>query len=262
MTFLLTNQNRFLIILRQVVFYAILIGLWQFLFNLRIWPQYLFPSPAQVLETLKEGFSNKSLFIGVGISMRRIFLGYGISVFFGIVLGLLIGKIKVLDETIGGFVVGLQTLPSICWLPLAVLWFGLNESAIIFVVIMGSLLSVVIATDSGVKNIQPIYLRAGRNMGADGLCMFTQVVLPAALPSILMGLKQGWSFAWRSLMAGEILFMSLGLGHLLNVGRELNDMSQVIAVMIVIGCIGVFMDMIFFGLLERKVRRVWGLEKA
>ena len=189
-------------------------------------------------------------------------MGYGISVFFGIVLGLLIGKIKVLDETIGGFVVGLQTLPSICWLPLAVLWFGLNESAIIFVVIMGSLLSVVIATDSGVKNIQPIYLRAGRNMGADGLCMFTQVVLPAALPSILMGLKQGWSFAWRSLMAGEILFMSLGLGHLLNVGRELNDMSQVIAVMIVIGCIGVFMDMIFFGLLERKVRRVWGLEKA
>ena len=138
---------------------------------------------------------------------------------------------------------------------------GLSEAAITFVVIMGSLLSVVIATDSGVKNIQPIYLRAGRNMGADGMCMFTQVVLPAALPSILAGLKQGWSFAWRSLMAGEILFVSLGLGHLLNMGRELNDMSQVIAVMIVIVAIGVTMDALVFGTLERRGRKIWGLEK-
>jgi len=261
MTFFLTNQNHFLKILRQVVFYTLLIAFWQFLFHLRIWPQYLFPSPAQVLETLKAGFADRSLFIGIGISLRRIFIGYGISVFFGIILGLLIGKIKVLDETVGGFVVGLQTLPSICWLPLAILWFGLSEAAITFVVIMGSLLSVVIATDGGVKNIQPIYLRAGRNMGADGMCMFTQVVLPAALPSILAGLKQGWSFAWRSLMAGEILFVSLGLGHLLNMGRELNDMSQVIAVMIVIIAIGVGMDKLVFGILERKVRKIWGLER-
>lgn len=248
-------------IVRQIIFYAALIALWQLLFGLKIWPQYLFPSPQQVLETLKAGFTDKSFLIGIGISLKRIFIGYGVSVFFGIILGLLIGKIKVLDETIGGFVVGLQTLPSICWLPLAILWFGLSEAAITFVVIMGSLLSVVIATDSGVKNIQPIYLRAGRNMGANGLCMFTQVVLPAALPSILMGLKQGWSFAWRSLMAGEILFVSLGLGHLLNIGRELNDMSQVIAVMIVIITIGVVMDNLVFGILECRVRKIWGLER-
>jgi NitT/TauT family transport system permease protein len=193
--------------------------------------------------------------------MRRLFIGYLISIIFGTLLGLLIGKYKLLDETIGGLVTGLQTLPSICWLPLAILWFGLNEVAIIFIVIMGSLLSVTMATDSGVKNIQPIYLRAGRNMGARGMAMFTDVVLPAALPSILMGYKQGWSFAWRSLMAGEILFVSLGLGHLLNVGRELNDMSQVIAVMIVIVCVGMIMDFMVFGFLEKKVRHIWGLEK-
>lgn len=248
-------------ILKQVVFYASLILLWQFLFSLKLWPQYLFPSPGQVLQTLGEGFKNASFLIAIGISMKRLLIGYTISVFFGTALGLLIGKFKTLDETVGGFLVGLQTLPSICWLPLAILWFGLNESAIIFIVIMGSLLSITIATDGGVKNIQPIFLRAGRNMGAKGTQMFVDVVLPASLPSILMGLKQGWSFAWRSLMAGEILFVSLGLGHLLNMGRELNDMSQVIAVMIVIVVIGVVMDMLVFGILELKVRKIWGLEK-
>ena len=249
-------------ILRQMIFYALLLALWQILFSLKFWPQYLFPSPEQVLETLAEGFKNKSFLISIGVSMQRLLIGYGISVIFGVALGLVIGRFQYLDETVGGFFVGLQTLPSICWLPLAILWFGLSESAIIFVVVMGSLLSIAIATDGGVKNIQPIFLRAGRNMGAKGKDMFLQVILPAAFPSILMGLKQGWSFAWRSLMAGEILFVSLGLGHLLNMGRELNDMSQVIAVMLVIVAIGVVMDGLVFGMAEKKVRKIWGLDRA
>ena len=248
-------------ILRQLIFYALLLGLWQFLFSLRLWPRYLFPSPNEVWLTLLAGFADKTFLIGIGVSMKRLLIGYFISIFFGTLIGLVIGKIRVLDETVGGFFVGLQTLPSICWLPLAILWFGLSESAITFVVVMGSLLSVAIATDSGVKNIQPIYLRAGRNLGAKGTQMFLDVVLPAALPSIVMGFKQGWSFAWRSLMAGEILFVSLGLGHLLNMGRELNDMSQVIAVMIVIVAIGIVMEMLVFGTAEKKVRIIWGLEK-
>jgi NitT/TauT family transport system permease protein len=257
----LSSNNLFFKLSRQVIFYALLIAFWQFLFSLKLWPPYLFPSPEQVWETLMTGFQNKTFLFGIGVSMRRLLIGYTISIIFGTLIGLVIGKFKVLDETVGGFFVGLQTLPSICWLPLAILWFGLNEAAIIFVVVMGSLLSITIATDGGVKNIQPIFLRAGRNMGAKGTRLFTEVVLPAALPSILMGLKQGWSFAWRSLMAGEIIFVSLGLGHLLDMGRELNDMSQVIAVMIVIICIGVFMDMLVFGLLEKRVRQIWGLER-
>ena len=248
-------------LLKQLAFYAAILLLWEFLFSLRLWPRYLFPSPAQVWETLAEGFRNKTFLVAIGISLRRLVMGYLISVVFGTALGLLISKFKTLDQTLGGFFVGLQTLPSICWLPLAILWFGLSESAIVFVVVMGSLLSITLATDGGVKNIQPIYLRVGRNMGARGKDMFLYVVLPAALPSIVMGLKQGWSFAWRSLMAGEILFVSLGLGHLLNMGRELNDMSQVIAVMIVIVSIGVLMDNVIFGSVEKRIQRVWGLER-
>lgn len=257
------NQDRLeLKIFRQVIFYSLLFGLWQFLFSLKIWPSYLFPSPTQVGEALVAGFQDKSLLIGIGITMQRLLIGYGISVVFGIALGLVIGEIRVLDETLGGFFVGLQTLPSICWLPLAILWFGLNEAAISFVVIMGSLLSVTMATDSGVKNIQPIYLRAGRNMGAKGKDLFVHVILPAAMPSIAGGLKQAWSFAWRALMGAEIVFASMGLGHLLNVGRELNDMSQVMAVMFVIIVIGVVMEMLVFGQFEKKIRRTWGLQSA
>ena len=122
-------------ILRQLIFYSLLLAAWQFLFSLKIWPQYLFPSPQQVLETLVDGFKNRTFPIGIGVSLKRLVVGYGISAVFGVALGLLIGKIKVLDETVGGFFVGLQTLPSICWLPLAILWFGLNEAAITFVVV-------------------------------------------------------------------------------------------------------------------------------
>ena len=257
----LQKDGLFLKALRQAVFYFLLFALWQFLFSLKIWPSYLFPSPRQVGETFVTLWNDGTLFWGVFVTMKRLLIGYGISVFFGVLLGLLIGKVKVLDETLGGFFVGIQTLPSICWLPLAILWFGLGEAAIQFVVIMGSLLSVTIATDAGVKNIQPIYLRAGRNMGARGKDMFLEVVLPAAMPTILGGLKQGWSFAWRALMGAEIVFATLGLGHLLNVGRELNDMSQVMAVMIVIMFIGIVMDMVVFGNLEKKVRKLWGLER-
>ena len=256
------QDNVYLKIFRQAVFYGLLYAAWQGFASMKMWPSYLFPSPAQVWETLCSIFRDGSLWSGVGATMGRLLAGYGISVVFGVLLGLLIGKVRVLDETLGGFFVGLQTLPSICWLPLAILWFGLGESAILFVVIMGSLLSVSIATDSGVKNIQPLFLRAGLNMGAKGKDMFLQVVLPAAMPSILGGLKQGWSFAWRALMGAEIVFSTVGLGHLLNVGRELNDMSQVMAVMVVITAIGIFMDVLVFGALEKKVRRVWGLEKA
>ena len=261
MSFFLNANGVFAKALRQFVFYFALIALWKFLFSLKLWPSYLFPSPEQVWETLVTGFQNKTFLFGIAVSLRRLLIGYFISIVFGTALGFFIGKVKILGETVGGFFVGLQTLPSICWLPLAMLWFGMNETAVIFMVVMGSLLSITIATDSGVKDIQPIYVRAGRNMGADGVRMFTNVVLPAALPSILSGLKQGWSFAWRSLIAGEIIFTGLGLGHLLKVGRELNDMSQVIAVMIVIVALGVFMDMLVFGSLERHVRRVWGLER-
>ena len=195
----------------------------------------------------------------MSVSLQRILIGYLISLALGITLGLLIGRFKILDETIGSLMAGLQVLPSICWLPLAILWFGLNEQAIQFVVIMGAFLSIAIATDSGIRNIPPIYVRSAKTMGVKGIKLYARVILPAALPSIATGMKLGWSFAWRSLMAGELLFVSVGLGHLLQVGRELNDMPQVIAVMLLIVAIGLIFDQLIFARFEKRLRRLWGV---
>jgi NitT/TauT family transport system permease protein len=208
------------------------------------------------------GFQDNSFTIGILVSMKRVLIGYGLSVAGGLLIGLAIGRVKVLDETIGTIVLGFQALPSICWLPIALLWFGLSESAIVMVVVLGSLFAVTIGVDSGVKNVPPIYLRAARTMGAGGFDLYTKVIIPAAMPSIISGLKQGWSFAWRALMAGELLYVSIGLGHLLTMGRELNDISQIIAVMIIIIVIGITVDRFVFTKLENRVRERWGLLNA
>ena len=217
------------------------------------------PSPEEVVSAFVRGIRDGSFVTGVAVSMRRILIGYGISLVLGVGLGLAIGRFKLLEDTVGSLVFGLQAIPSICWLPFAILWFGLSESAILFVVVMGALLSIVIATDDGVKNTPPLLIRAGRTMGVRGVALYARVVLPSALPAIVSGMKLGWSFAWRSLMAGELLFVSAGLGHLLTVGRDLNDMSLVIAVMILIVLVGLLVDRLVFGTVEQAIRRRWGL---
>jgi NitT/TauT family transport system permease protein len=174
----------------------------------------------------------------------------------------LIAWSRTLEETIGGMVMSLQSLPSICWLPLAVLWFGLNEKAILFVIVMGSLLAVTLDTTLGIRHVPKIYLMAGRNLGARGASMFFHVLMPASLPHLVSGLKHGWAFAWRSLISGEMIFVSLGLGQLLMMGRDLNDMSQVIAVMILIMAIGYFVDRVIFERVEQRMRVKWGLVAA
>ena len=147
-------------------------------------------------------------------------------------------------------------------MPLAVLWFGLTEKAILFVVVMGSLLSVTIAMEDGRKQMPKIYGMAGRNLGARRFKLFWHVLLPASLPYIVTGLKQGWAFAWRSLISGEMIFVSLGLGQLLMMGRDLSDMSQVIAVMILIIAIGYIVDGLVFKTVERRLQNKWGLNPA
>ena len=173
-------------------------------------------------------------------------------------LGLILARFKLLEETVGSLVGMLQVLPSICWLPLAILWFGLNEAAIQFVVIMGAFLSIAIATEAGIKNIPPLYIRAARTMGVRKWDLYGRVIFPASLPSIVTGMKLGWSFAWRSLMAGELLFVSVGLGQLLQTGRELNDMSQVMAVMFIIMTVGLSFDHLVFAPIQNHLRRQWG----
>ena len=249
-------------IIKRVLFFILLIGIWELLFRFGIWPEYVLPTPVSVGKTLIHGFHDHTFLIAIAISMKRIAIGYGISIVIGIFLGLLIGRIRIFEETLGSLISGLQTLPTICWLPLALLWFGLNDRAIIFLVIMGAVLSITIATDTGVKSVPILYLRAAKTMGARGWKLYLEVIIPAALPHIITGMKQGWAFAWRSLMAGEFLIVCLGLGHLLMIGRELNDMSQVIAEMIVIIIIGILVDRLFFVKVEQRIRERWGLVKV
>jgi NitT/TauT family transport system permease protein len=247
---------------RHAIFYGVLIGIWVVLAKLKVWPSYVFPTPKGVAESLWAGFADHSFWIAIAVSMKRMLLGYSLSVVLGMVLGLGVASNKFLEETMGGLLVSLQSLPSICWLPLAVLWFGLTEKAILFVVVMGSLLSVTIAMETGRQQMPKIYGMAGRNLGATGFKLFWYVLLPASLPFILSGLKQGWAFAWRSLISGEMIFVSLGLGQLLMMGRDLNDMSQVIAVMMLIIAIGYIVDGLVFKTIERRLQHKWGLSPA
>ncbi len=245
---------------RQVAFYAALAALWQLAARSGLWPSHLLPGPAETLDALAGGFRSGQYLQGLLMSLRNVAVGYGLSVVIGVSLGLVIGRHRVLEETLGSLAVGLQALPSVCWLPLATLWVGLNERAVIFVVIMGAVFSIALGVDAGVKNTPPLYVRAARNLGARGLALYWQVVLPGALPSILGGLKQGWAFAWRALMAGELLFYGLSLGNLLQTGRNQNDVPMVLSVMLLIVAVGVSVDRLIFAPLERRVRARWGYE--
>jgi NitT/TauT family transport system permease protein len=208
-----------------------------------------------------EKTSDGELLAACGVTLQRLLIGYFIGIILGIPLGLLNARFKFVNNTLGVVALGLQTLPSVCWVPLSLLWFGQTETAMLFIVIMGTLWAVLLATDNGIRQIPPIYRRAAATMGSSGLHLLWRVLLPASLPHLVSGTKQGWAFAWRSLMAAEIYVsvLKFGLGHLLHYGRELHAMDQVAAVMLVILIIGFAADKILFTPWEQFLRRRWGL---
>jgi NitT/TauT family transport system permease protein len=248
--------------LRRVLFLAALLLVWEGASRLGLWRSWVFPSPLAIARSFGAGIVDKTIPLGILVSMRRLLVGYAISLVAGVALGLSLARSQTLRDSIGTVVTGLQALPSICWLPMALLWFGLSEAAILFVVIAGSLLAITVATEAGVRNVPPLYTRAARTMGARGATLYLRVILPAALPAILSGMRLGWTFAWRSLMAGELLFVSGGLGQLLATGRELGDMARVMAVMVAIVTLGLVTEVLFFQRLEARVREVWGTDRS
>lgn len=244
---------------KKIVFYAAIVVVWQIVFSLNIWSAEIFPSPIQVAEDLAYGSSDGSLFFGIATSMWRLVVGLCISIAGGVTLGVFMARSASVNQTVGSLILGLQSIPSVAWVPMALLWFGLSDAGIIFVTVASSLFAVTINTYSGMKNIPTSYIAAARNMGANGVQLITNVMLPAAFPYLISGFKQGWAFAWRGVIGAEIIFSFLGLGFLLNVGRELNDISQVIAIMFVIMIIGILIDGFIFKKIERKVMSRWGL---
>ena len=243
------------------LFFVLLLVAWYLAVEAHIWSPLLLPSPLSVFGYLQSAAEDGTLLEATWVTVQRLLIGYGLGILAGLPLGLLTASSRWCQDTIGVLALGLQTLPSVCWVPLALLWFGQTEASLLFVVVMGTLWSLIIATDNGVRTIPPIYTRAARSMGSTGLHTWTHVVLPAALPLLLSGMKQGWAFAWRSLMAAEIfvtILTGFGLGHLLHYGRELNAMDQVIGVMLIIVIIGLAVDKTLFAPIERFLHRRWG----
>ncbi len=242
-------------------FFGLLVGIWQMMVLSGRWSPVLLPSPWDVALYLRDAVSDGSLAEAVVVTMRRLLIGYVLGVAIGLPLGLLSSTFTLIEDTLGVLALGLQTLPSVCWIPLALLWFGQTESAMLFVVVMGTVWSVIIATDTGARTISPSYAKAARTMGSEGFHKWTRVILPASLPFLISGMKQGWAFAWRSLMAAEIyvtILTGFGLGHLLHYGRELNAMDQVIGIMVVIVAIGLLADKLLFAPWERFLHWRWG----
>ncbi len=229
-----------------------------------MWSPVLVPTPRQVWDYLAAATEDGTLWRATLVTMRRLLIGYLVGLIGGIPVGLLCARWTLFRDTIGTLALGLQTLPSVCWVPLALIGFGQTESAMLFVVVMGTLWSVVIATETGVRNVPPIFRRAALTMGSKRLHIWFKVILPSALPFIVSGMKQGWAFAWRSLMAAEIfvtILTGFGLGQLLQFGRDQNAMEQVIGIMVVIVVIGLLADKILFSPFERFLHRRWGFSR-
>lgn len=247
-----------------ILFFAALAGIWEWLVRSGVWSSVLIPSPLEVARYLVASIEDRTLLEAAAVTLKRLLIGYAAGLVLGLPLGLLNARFKFLQDTLGLMALGMQTLPSVCWAPLALLWFGQTEAAMFFIVIMGSLWSILLATDAGVRNVPPIYARAAVTMGSKGLHTWLYVILPSSLPFVVSGMKQGWAFAWRSLMAAEIyitIITGFGLGHLLHYGRELHAMDQVLGIMLVIIGIGLLTDKILFAPFERFLHRRWGTAK-
>ena len=240
-------------------FYLLIIVVWQGLFWARVIPDYLFPSPMQVGERLWELARDNYLWPSVRATFKRMLIGFGIAASAGLLIGLCMGTSRIVNGCLRSLFLGLQTLPTAAWVPVSLLFFGLSDHGIYFVIIMSSAPAVAIATSDGIQQIPRIYLRVARTLGTPAYEMPTRVILPASLPSIITGIKLGWTLAWHGGVSAELIKSTIGLGFLLQMGRELNDAAQVIGIMVLTILFGVLLDRFVFGLIQKRILIRWGL---
>ncbi|MCW2606669.1 MAG: hypothetical protein JWO60_1362 [Frankiales bacterium] len=246
-----------------VVFFALFLLVWELAYRSGWKEPYQLPSPADVFLDLREQLGNGRLLGAMGTSLERGGLGFLAAVAIGTPLGLLIARVRLVRRGLGPFISGLQSLPSVAWVPFAIIFFGIGDAAIYFVVLMGAVPSIANGMVSGVDQVPPLYTRVGQVLGAKGLQTARFVLLPAALPGYVGGLRQGWAFSWRSLMAAELIVISPelgeGLGALLDQGRFLSDMSLVVAGILGILAVGIAVELLVFAPVERRVLHRRGL---
>jgi NitT/TauT family transport system permease protein len=253
-------------VLPPLVALVVLIAIWQALWAAAFWPEYQLPAPAAVGSDLAQLFQTGQIWGVLWTSIHRAVLGFLAGLVIATPLGLLVAKVRVVRAAIGPLLSGLQSLPSVAWVPAAILWFGLNDASIYFVVLLGSVPSIANGLVAGIDQIPPILPRVGKTLGAGRLASARHILLPAALPGYLAGLKQGWAFSWRSLMAAELIAQSpdlgTGLGAYLNQGSDFNDMPTVLAAILLILLVGVGIELVVFRPIERAVLRARGLTGA
>jgi NitT/TauT family transport system permease protein len=253
-------------VLPPVLAVVLVLGLWQGLYSAHLWPGYKFPSPLSVWTGLRELWLEGTVLQIIWTSVSRGLLGFLASLAIGTPLGLLLARVRPVRAALGPILSGLQSLPSVAWVPAAVIWLGVNDSTMYAVILLGAVPSIANGLISGIDQVPPLFLRAGRTLGATGLRGAWHILLPGALPGYLAGLKQGWAFSWRSLMAAELIASSpdlgLGLGQLLENARTNSDMPGVLLAIILILIVGVATDLLVFSPLERRVLRSRGLLAA
>ena len=226
---------------------ALILIIWEIV-HLTGWKSYVLKGPGTVLSDLWRQMHHALLWQAIGITLRRAVMGYALALIIGSIIGVLVARIPLLRAGVGSIITGLQTMPSIVWFPVGIVLFGLSTATILFVMVLGAAPSIANGLITGVDYTPPLLLRAGQTMGLRGFALYRYLILPASLPAYVAGMKQGWAFAWRSLMAGELLVLILGqpsLGVLLNNNQNLQDFAGVTSIMIVILTIGILVDMIF-----------------
>ncbi|MGW0882717.1 ABC transporter permease [Streptomyces sp. NPDC002671] len=250
-------------VLPPVTAFALVLVVWQLLVWAEVAPDYKLPSPSEVWGEVRDAWLQGALLDYIWTSVSRGLLGFLMALAIGTPLGLLVARVRSVRAAIGPVLSGLQSLPSVAWVPPAVIWLGLNDSMMYAVILLGAVPSIANGLVAGIDQIPPLFLRAGRTLGATGLRGAWHIVMPGALPGYLAGLKQGWAFSWRSLMAAEIIASSpdlgVGLGQLLENGRNNSSMSQVFLAIFLILLVGIAIELLIFSPLERRVLRSRGL---
>lgn len=249
------------ITLIRIAFFILLFLIWSLIVTIGNIPSYILPKPQEVFESFYYGFLKGGYSGAIFSSLIRVLIGYFLALSVGLITGILLARYYLLDITFGKIMLALQSIPSVAWVPLALLWFGITDSAVIFIIVLEAVLPVALSTKNAMKNIPSNLIRAAQTLGSRGLHLYQSVIIKAMIPELVTGLRLSWAFAWRALIAGELFISGAGIGQTLELGRSLADMSQVIAMITTIGVIGFLTENIFFGTIERRVRLAWGLEE-
>jgi NitT/TauT family transport system permease protein len=242
---------------------ALFVGIWQIIFQLKLVEDYILPSPQQVYQALATQYQQGILLDAAWNSLSRGVQGFIFAIIIAIPIGLALGLSKTVRVVLKPITTGLQQLPSVAWVPAAIIWFGLSNATIYAVILLGAVPSIANGLSSGIEQIPSQYLKVGRVLGTTRIQQIRHIVLPASFPGFLAGLEQGWAFAWRSLMAAELIAVSpalgVGLGQLLDVGRQLGDMSLVLGAILSIMFVGILVEKLAFSPIRERTLRIRGL---